>query len=203
MIKNLVAKFFSWYIKTIINKDFASFSYNKVNVDQSRSILLLSNHFSWWDGFLMFQLNKLFFKKKFHVMVSEDNFKKVSFLKYLGAFPVKKNSKSLIKTLEHAGQLLNDKDNLVLIFPQGKLYSNHVEEIAFEKGLMHVITSSQQSFQYLFAATFVDYFEKRKPSIRCYLKIWDNDELPSLDFVKSAFNKHYETSRQQQRRIII
>ncbi|MEJ6981927.1 lysophospholipid acyltransferase family protein [Pedobacter sp. P351] len=203
MFKNLIIKFFSWYIKRIIYKDFDSFSYNKIEIDQSRAILLLSNHFSWWDGFLMFQLNRLYFKKKFHVMVSEDNYNRVSFLKYLGAFPVRNNSKSLIETLQYAGELLNDGNNLVLIFPQGKLYSNHVAEIDFQKGIAALIKSSQKNFQYLFAASFVDYFEKRKPSIRCYLQIWDNDESPGLTLIKSAFNTHYETSRQQQSRIIV
>ena len=202
-MKTLIVKFFTWYIKVIINKDFTSFSFNDPEIDKSRSILLLSNHFSWWDGFLMFHLNKLLLKKNFHVMVTEENYRKVAFLKYLGAFPVKKNSKSLIESLEHAGKLLDDKNNLVLIFPQGKLYSNHVKEIAFEKGLINLINSSQKNFQYLFAASFVDYFEKRKPTVTCYLQTWEGAEFTSLQLIKSSYNKHYETSRQQQSRITV
>jgi len=203
MLKNLIAAFFSWYIKTIIHKDFAAFSYNKITMDESRSVLLLSNHFSWWDGFLMFQLNKLFFKKNFHVMVSDDNYRKVSFLKHLGAFPVKKNSRSLIKSLEHAGKLLDDTTNLVLIFPQGKLYSNHVNDIEFQKGLMNIVNSSRGKFQYIFSASFVDYFDKRKPSVSCYLQSWDSAELTDFDVIRAAYNKHYEASRRQQGRIMV
>ena len=136
-------------------------------------------------------------------MVTEENYNKVSFLKYLGAFPVKRNSKSLIQSLEHAGKLLNDKDNLVLIFPQGKLHSNHVDEVAFEKGLINLINSSQKNFQYIFSATFIDYFEKRKPTVRCYLQTWEGAEFTSLQLIKSAYNKHYENSRQQQNRITL
>jgi hypothetical protein len=201
MLKTFIATFFSWYIKAIIQKDFSAFSYTKVELDRSRSILLLSNHFSWWDGFLMFQLNKLYFKKNFHVMVSEDNYKKFSFLKYLGAFPIEKNSRNLIKSLEHAGNLLKDAENLVLIFPQGKLYSNHVEDIEFQKGLMKIVNLSPNKFQYLFAASFVDYFNKRKPSVFCYLQSWASPELPDLALIKDAYNKHYEASRRQQSRI--
>jgi hypothetical protein len=203
MPKALIIKFFSWYIKTIIKKDFSSFSYNHVEVDSSRAILLLSNHFSWWDGFLMFQLNKLILKRNFYVLVSEENYKKISFLKYLGAFPIKQHSKSLIHTLEYAGKLLNDEKNMVLIFPQGKLYSNHVDEVVFEKGLMKIINSSEKNFQYLFAASFTDYFSKRKPAITCYLQTWAGAEFTSLQLIKSSYNKHYETARQQQCQTII
>jgi len=136
-------------------------------------------------------------------MVTEENYRQVFFLKYLGAFPVKKHSRSVLESLELAGKLLNDKNNLVVIFPQGKLYSNHVDNIQFEKGLIKLINASNRDFQYLFAATFVDYFEKRKPSVTCYLKKWEAAEFTSLQLIKSAYNKHYETSRQQQSRITV
>lgn len=203
MLNTLIVKFFSWYIKNAVSKDFSSFTFDKIEFNSTQSVLLLSNHFSWWDGFLMFRLNKLLFKKKFHVMVTEENYRKVSFLKYLGAFPIKKNSRSTIETLEYAGSLLNDPQNLVLIFPQGKLYSNHVDEIRFEKGLLNLINSSEKKFQYVFSATFVDYFEKRKPAITCYLSSWEDQEFTSLQLIKSAYNKHYEKSRQQQCRITV
>ena len=202
MYARIVYRFFSWYISRIIKKDFSRFSYNTPEFE-NQAILLLSNHFSWWDGFLMFQLNKLYFKKAFHVMVSEENYNKVRFLKHLGAFPVKQGGRQMLESLEYAGKLLDDKNNLVLVFPQGRLHSNHVDSIAFEKGLINLINSSKKDFQYVFSAIFVDYFQKRKPSVRCYLQTWQGEEFVSLQLIKSAYNKHYETSRQQQCRHIV
>ena len=40
-----------------------------VEVGEDRSILLLSNHSSWWDGFWQLFLNMKVFKKKFHFMM--------------------------------------------------------------------------------------------------------------------------------------
>jgi len=194
----LIHSFFSWYISRIIRSDFKKIEFNEVSFQKDRAILLLANHFSWWDGFLMFQINKVYFKKKFHVMITEENYDNVWFLKYLGSFSVKKNSRSIIETLEFGGSLLDNPDNLVLIFPQGKLYSNHTDEIQFQKGLMNMINISKRKFQYIFAASFVDYFEHRKASINCYLQEWEGAEFTSLQLVKSAYNKHYETSRQKQ-----
>ena len=72
--------FFSWYINRIIRSDFRLFDFNKPDFNPEKSILLIANHFSWWDGFLLFQLNRIYFKKKFHVMVTEENYNKVKFL---------------------------------------------------------------------------------------------------------------------------
>ena len=203
MRKKIVVRFFTWYISRIIANDFSSFTFNKVDVDKSKAILLVANHFSWWDGFLMYQLNRLVFKKNFHVLVTEKNYKNVGFLKYLGAFPVKKKSRSMMESLNYAGGLLNDQKNLVLVFPQGRLFSNHVEEVRFEKGLMYIVNASQKNFQYLLSASFVDYFEKRKPSVTCYLRTCNGAEFASIDSIKTAYNNHYETSRNQHSRLTV
>lgn len=203
MLAKLIAKFFTWYIKRIVRTDFASFNFNHVSVDSSKSILLLANHFSWWDGFLMYELNRRYFKKSFHVMVTEENYKKISFLKHLGAFPINKSSKGVVQTLEYAGTLLNTENNLVLIFPQGQLYSNHVDDIQFGRGVTSIIKSSQKNFQLVFASSFIDYFEKRKPTVTCYLKNWEGVDFDSLELMRDAYNQHHETSRQQHCRITV
>ncbi len=195
--------FFSWYINRLIRSDFKRFDFDRIEVDPNRAILLLANHFSWWDGFLLFQLNRLLFRKRFHIMVTEENYRQVWFLKYLGAFSVKKKSRSILETLNYAGSLLNDPRNLVVIFPQGKLYSLHADDIIFEKGLMNIINSSQKNFQYLFAAILTDYFEHRKPSVKCFLQTWEGAEFTSLQLIKSEYNKHYDASKKRQNQISV
>lgn len=199
----VIKLFFSWYINRIIRSDFRRFDYNQVALDPGRALLVLANHFSWWDGFFLFQLNRIFFKKRFHIMVTEENYRKVWFLKYLGAFSVKKKSRSILETLNYAGSLLNDPQNLVVIFPQGKLHSSHTDEVLFEKGLTNLINASEKKFQYVFAAIFTDYFEHRKPSLRCYLQTWEAAEFTSLQLIKSEYNKHFEASRKQQNQVIV
>ena len=68
----------------------------------------------------------------------------------------------------------------------------------FQKGLINLINSSNKKFQYIFAASFTDYFQHRKPVLTCYLENWEGAEFTSLQLIKSAYNKHYETSRQKQ-----
>ncbi|MDA9555305.1 1-acyl-sn-glycerol-3-phosphate acyltransferase [Pelobium sp.] len=194
----IIFSFFSWYISRIIKSDFHSFNFHPDTLSENKAVLLLANHFSWWDGFLLFHLNKIYFKKKFHVMVLEDTAQKVKFLKYLGAFGIQKNAKSLLQSLEYAGELLNHPENLVLIFPQGELHSSHLTSINFEKGISKVISSSKKQFQYIFASVFTDYFEHRKPSVHIYLKNWEALEYTSLQVLKSEYNKHHESALKRQ-----
>lgn len=197
----IIYKFFSWYIQFIINKDFAAFKFDDVELNKNSSVLVLANHFSWWDGFLIFYLNKKIFKRQFHVLVNAENYKKIGFLKYLGAFAAEHAGKDILETLKYAGKLLDNPDNLVLVFPQGKLHSNHLKNISFEKGVMQIINSSDKNFNLVFAATFVDYFAKRKASAYTYLQNWANEEYISLQLLKSAYNKHYDNSVVKQNQI--
>nr|MBC7613788.1 lysophospholipid acyltransferase family protein [Pseudopedobacter sp.] len=194
----IIHQFFSWYISRIIKSDFDRFEYNDIKTEHDKAILLLANHFSWWDGFLLFHLNKIYFKKHFHVMVLQNTAEKVKFLKYLGAFSIQKNAKSLVESLDYAGKLLNNPANLVLIFPQGELYSSHSAAIQFEKGVSRIIAASKKQFQYIFATVLTDYFDRRKPSVKVYLDKWEANEYTSLQVIKSAYNRHYEQSVKQQ-----
>lgn len=199
---NLIFSFFSWYIQFIIKKDFSSFNFNHTDFNKEKSILILANHFSWWDGFLIFYINKCFFKKRFHVLVNAENYNNIGFLKFLGAFAAENKGKDVLETLTYAGQLLDDPENLVLIFPQGKLFSNHLKNINFEKGVMQMINSSQKRMNIVFSATFIDYFAKRKPGAYTYLQNWETEEYMSLQLLKSAYNKHYDQSVVKQTQII-
>ncbi|MGO4878783.1 1-acyl-sn-glycerol-3-phosphate acyltransferase [Pedobacter sp. AJM] len=193
-----IYRFFSWYISFILKKDFAGFKYNNLQPDDDASILILANHFSWWDGFFIFHINKKLFKKQFHVLVNAENYNQVGFLKYLGAFAAESSGKDVLGMLNYAAKLLEDKNNLVLIFPQGKLHSNHLKNITFEKGVMQVIKSCQKRFNIIFAATFIDYFSNRKPTAQTYLQRWESEEYMSLQLLKSAYNKHYDQSAVKQ-----
>ncbi len=198
----LIFNYFSWYISNSVRKHYHHIKYDKIEFDPERSVLLIANHYSWWDGFLFFHLNKLFFKKKFHVMVLEETIIKHGFLKYVGSFSVSKGSKSILETLKYAGSLLDDPQNLLLIFPQGKLYSNFIDKIDFEKGLERLVRYSQQKFNYIFAASFTEDFTAPKPTAFIYLKSADATKFANLAAVSLAYQQHYQHSKMVQTAIV-
>ena len=199
----IIQQFFSWYTGFLIRRDFSGYTYDEITVAEDEAILLLANHFSWWDGFLLFQLNKLVFKKNFHILVGQSDFEKRWFLKYLGAFSPSAKGKDTLETLIYAGHLLDEPTNLVLLFPQGRLYSAHVSAVNFEKGVMQVINASQKNFKIIFAATFADYFSKRKALVKTALQCWEGEEYISLQLLKSEYNKHYTKTLKEQIKITV
>lgn len=201
--KNLIVfNFFSWYIRYIVNKNFSAYGFNPFEVKAQKAVLLLANHFSWWDGFFMFQLNRLVFKKEFHVLVTEEEYKRHWFLKYLGVFAAEGKGKDVLETLLYAGKLLDDPKNLVLLFPQGKLCPVYSDHIAFEKGVMQIVNASKKEFQIVFAANLISYKE-RKPRVQTYLENWEAEEYMSLQLLKSEYNKHYDQAVKKQSRMMV
>lgn len=200
---SIVHQFFSWYIEYIIKRDFSSYSYDTLHTHEQSAVLLLANHFSWWDGYLMVYLNNKVFKKKFHVLVTSTDYHDRWFLKYFGAFAPEQKGKDVVETLLYAGQLLDDPSNLVLLFPQGKLYSGHIGSVSFEKGIMQVLNASKKKFQIVFSATLSDYFAHRKPEVKTYLSTWEAEEYTSLQLLKSEYNKHYDRAIRTQSKIAV
>jgi 1-acyl-sn-glycerol-3-phosphate acyltransferase len=198
----LISGFFHRYVAYLVKRNFQTINYDQVQLDPHRSVLLLANHFSWWDGFLMYWINHIALKKNFRIMVLEDTLRKSPILRYLGAYSVLKNSRSMLQSLNYSAELLNDPNNLVLIFPQARLYSNFVNDIHFEKGVNKVIKDAAGKFQYVFAANFIENFQHKKPSAYVHIKVTDA-VFDGIDQLKQAFDEHYALSKEKQTQIVI
>lgn len=201
---SLIHWFFHRYLLRIVGRNFHEVKFEQVPPRTDKAVLLLANHFSWWDGFLMYYVNHTLLGKRFHIMVLEETVRQVWFFKYMGAFSVNKNSRDMIASLNYAAELLNDPQNMVLIFPQGKLYSNFIDRVSFQKGLMRIINEKQQNFDLLFAATFVENFKHKKPTATVYLKtITGNLAYKSIDELTTAYQQHYNSAKQLQTEIVL
>jgi len=193
---------FRRYVLWTVGRQFHELLFNHIDTGKNQSVLLIANHFSFWDTLILFCVNDRLFKKKPHVMILEETAKKQPFLRYGGAFSVNKNSRDLLLSINYAAQLLNDPQNIVLIFPQGKLYSNFVEQVDFESGILKIIKQAKGNFQMVFAATFVQYFKHKKPTATVYLKgETENYADKSMDALQSAYQQHYNVSKQLQTQI--
>ena len=191
-----------YYVTRIVKHHFHELKFDPVDIDPNKSILLIANHFSYWDSLILYVVCYKLLKKKFYVMVQEGTTAPLHFLKYGGAFSVRKDSKGVIESLSYAAELLNAPHNLVLIFPQGKLYSNFVNDVHFEKGITRIMDQAKEKFQLVLAATFVQYLDRKKPTATVYLKT-EPEELKSLEELQIAYQKHYDNAKLQQTEIVI
>jgi len=201
MIRNRQNGIIRWvlhlYVHRIVNRHFHDLVSEPVEIDPNKSILLLANHFSYWDSLILYMTGRKVFQKRFHVMVREDTAGRFHFIKYGGAFSVSKRSRDMLESLNYAAALLHDPQNLVLIFPQGKLYANFAERINFEKGVMKVISAAEGKFQLVFAATFVQYLKQKKPTATVYLQNegYTGETLAELE---NAYQQFFESKKAEQ-----
>ncbi|RZL44699.1 MAG: hypothetical protein EOP00_19260, partial [Pedobacter sp.] len=90
------------------------------------------NHFSFNDGPMLHYICRKALKKEFKVMVLEEQMLLFKPLKYVGCFSVNKKSRTLVESLDYAASLLSDKQNMLGIFPQGGVFSLHLDKVHFE-----------------------------------------------------------------------
>ncbi len=147
MIKAKHSKFahgiFNIYLHMLFRSHFHSFHLlgNEGVEFNQYPVLLIGNHSSWWDGFLVYYLNRISFHKQLYLMMLEKELLKNSFFSGVGAFSIDQNSISAIKeSLLYSSEKLNaDENNLVCIFPQGELLPWHTRPLGFDRGVELVL----------------------------------------------------------------
>jgi 1-acyl-sn-glycerol-3-phosphate acyltransferase len=191
-----VLLFFRRYIPFILKRDFQTVQVHGKAESFPRAILVLSNHFSWWDAFILFYLNQVSFRKKYHVMMLEEQLRRFWFFKYGGVFSVKKNSKDIIESLNFSIALLEAPGNLLQLFPQGKIESQHIPALHFEKGLAYIMKHSKENFHIVFTVALVDYFSKRKPALHLFYEEYHGSKESDISKIEKAYNDFFSVCKQ-------
>ncbi len=177
----LYHKIFDIYIRQLIKRDFRKVTIIGDFTPDDRSILLVPNHFSWWDGFFAWELNRKHLNKKFYLMMLESELNKYMFFSKLGAFSINPSSKGMLESLRYASNTLEQPGNLMVFFPQGKLYSQHHITLEFQKGIERIVANSHK-FRLLMCANLIDYYAYRKPSLNIYIQ--EFERLTHFDLMR-------------------
>lgn len=183
--------------KLMIRKNFKSVNILGEFEDYGNAILVLSNHVSWWDGFWIMYLNQKVLRRKFYFMMLEEQLRKHWYFIFSGGFSVKKKSRSIFETIDYTASLLTNNENMVLIFPQGKINSIYNANIKFQKGIERILEKSPKGVQILFVVNLIDYFSHKKPSVYIYIKSYKSDEK-KIDRIEFEYNKFFSEALSRQ-----
>lgn len=162
------------------------------------SILLIANHFSWWDGFIQYRLNRQVFQKKFHVMMQEQQLIHHKILCRGGAFSIRKGSREIMESLRYSAGLLEDTNNLLLLFPQGRIQSIHTAEFRFQKGMEYLLKHASGQVQLVFNVNLIDYFSEKRPSLSVYYRKYEPAGSFILPVLENAYNEYAWECKQRQ-----
>ncbi len=217
--------FFNLYVKVSLHLNFYQIRFIPLMEEDSwenlapnhakSSVLILSNHFAWWDSLMIYRWNKEHIKKKFYCMVLKETLLKNPSLNQVGGYSIDPHHRSLIKSIDYTVELLKNTKNLVLLFPQGILESNHVNRIRFKKGIDRIadklknyhsshIANNQRvipnqiplNITTLFIAGFIDFYSNKKPSINIYVSNYDF--LNQAEDIENDYNLFYAKARKLQ-----
>lgn len=120
----------------------------------------------------------------------ESQLRKFWLFNYIGGFSVNPGSRSVVESLNHAAELLENEGNLVLIFPQGKINSIHNQRIVFEKGVEHILKRAKKEVKIVFLTILTDYFSSEKPGLYFYVEEY-KAENTSTQALEEAYNAFY------------
>jgi len=192
-------KISKYYSKYLIGFFFRNTRYIGNYQEKNLPILILANHFSWFDGFIQIDLNFKVFKRRFNFMMLENQLEKNMLLTKIGASSIAKGKRSSIESLKYAVEMLQNKDNLFLFFPQGEIKSIYEKEFTFEKGLLgYILKHMENEYQLIFNLNLIDYGAFRRPEMSVYYEtqtINANTTAKDIEieynrFAKACFLKH-------------
>ncbi|NCC45819.1 MAG: hypothetical protein EOM16_02130 [Bacteroidia bacterium] len=158
-----------------------------------RPVLIVSNHFSFWDGFIhMLFVHKLF-KKRIFIMMLQEQLQRHPFLRYGGCFSVNRGRRDVVESLRYGYKVLEDKANALLIFPQGEVSSLYTANFRFMKGAAYLANNSPGSHVWM-NVNLVNYFSQKKPLLNIYLKRFHGE----LSMLESEFNSFAQECREKE-----
>ncbi|MHC1779217.1 MAG: 1-acyl-sn-glycerol-3-phosphate acyltransferase [Bacteroidales bacterium] len=198
MIKAQHKKFWEWFFVTyskiylwFIFREIRYIPLYKENVNKDRSVVIISNHFFFWDGFIHLLLNRKFFKRKIHIMMLHEELVKRRFLRYGGTFSIEKGRRSIIESLDYCRDVLNNPANSLLIFPQGKIESLYTNPFIFEKGIEYILKSTDNADIYL-NINHINFNSNRRPTLLMYLKplsVTADGHRMKIENIEQEFNR--------------
>lgn len=191
--------FFRYYTEIRLRRHFRFICFEGDVKDNGLPILMIANHFSWWDGFIQLYTNERFFKRRFFVMMLEQQLKKHPILTYAGAFSIRKNARNVVESLDYALQVLTSNQQLLLLFPQGEIKSLYTSDIRFERGLEYLLSKRMNEIQLVFNVNLIDYFSDNKPGLTVYLKEFPLRDITSLERIEDEFNLFAAACKLKQR----
>lgn len=99
------------------------------------SVLLVSNHTSWWDPLVALHVSTHLLGLAGHAMMDAKNLRRLPFFALVGGFGVELgNHEDGVAAIRYAAELLETPQNLVWVFPQGAERPIHERPLGFKRG---------------------------------------------------------------------
>ena len=130
------------YVTRILKKSFSNFYLvnDFPSIPSDRSLIITPNHISWWDGFFIYYLVKKKFNRKIYLMMLESSLEKFWFFQKIGAFSINPaNAKSIIESFGYSREVLSNKNNFLVTYPQGEIEAFEKRPLNLKAGIKSMV----------------------------------------------------------------
>lgn len=129
-------------------------------------VVLVANHFSWWDGlWVMLHLRQSSWQLS--VPMLQHQLEKRPFLRWWGALPLHRG-RQLPQQIAACVQACSQAHQVLLLFPQGQIASAQTSEFVFEGGLLGKLLYNGATCVFLYQC--VEYGHLPRPEAHHFVK---------------------------------
>lgn len=151
--------------------------------DFTGPVLLVANHFSWWDGlWVMLHFHPTRWHLAVPMLASELN--KRPFLRWWGALPLQAG-RALPQQVAACQAACSRSNQLLLLFPQGKIASLHTKPFRFKLGLIGKLMAN--GVQLVFLYQTVEFGNSPRPVVHHFLHPCGEQSQPVA--IEQAYNQ--------------
>jgi 1-acyl-sn-glycerol-3-phosphate acyltransferase len=114
-------------------------------VPHGRPLVLVANHTSWWDGFLLRDLQRaLRPDAPFYAVMTEHELRRRRWFRFLGGLPLEPGSSaSLLRLVRTIRRLASQPSDVVLAyFPQGAIWPSDRRPLGFRRGIELIVRAA-------------------------------------------------------------
>lgn len=160
---------FAIYNRNLIKRRFSSLNVLNLDILQNLNrefpLIIYTNHSSWWDGLIAFQISHKA-KLDSYILMEEKHLERFFLFRRLGAFSViRENAREALKSIEYSADLLREDSNRTLwIFPQGEILPNDARPLNFYNGFSRIIAKTGRCFVLSLAIRY-EFANEFKPGI--------------------------------------
>ncbi|UCE07275.1 MAG: lysophospholipid acyltransferase family protein [bacterium] len=163
------AKFiFHIYVIRLMKRHFHAFHLfgDLPQPDPELPLLLIPNHSTWWDGFFVYLLNEEILKRETYLMMLDRQLAKYKFFSRIGAFGIAPGDrKNVRESLNYTVELLQKKNVMITMFPQGVLLPWGKRPLNFKKGIESIIQRYHKPINILPLAIRAEYRGEQRADV--------------------------------------
>lgn len=191
-------RFFYHTTQFLLKRTFRSVRINQLpKTDGKRSVLVLLNHHSWWDGLFPLVLSERYYPQTGMAIMEDKQIENHPFFRKIGAQPItRNNTKVALETLAGIADYMKNHPSVLFLYPQGAIYPNHEEYFTVQRGYQ-MLLDKIPDLQVQLITTFSHAMWDRKHELLLHLSDVSKEEVATKEALSERMKSELSIVRKE------